>query len=810
MSEFLYRIGRLASRRGRTVVIAWLAILASAGVAFAVGGGHLATGFSIPGTPTAQVTARLAAEFPAVSGGSGTVVFRSEDGSAFTDVEKAAISARIAGVSGIAGVAQVVDPFATEATRAAQQQQIAAGRTQLEQGAAQLQQGQAQIDAARAQATAAGTLAKVEAGLAVQQAGIDQGKAQLDAQKQQLDLGAALLQMSSGIRLVSDDGSAAIASVMFTKTQYDVTPATKSAVESAFGGQPIPGVAVYFSSAIASGIPNLFGTGELAGLVVAAIVLVFMLGTLIGAGLPIVSALLGVGIGALGAMSLSGAVDMVSVTPVLGIMLGLAVGIDYALFIVNRHRRQLKEGYELHESISLANGTSGIAVVFAGTTVFIALLALNVTGIPFLGVMGSVGAACVAIAVLIAVTFTPALLSLIGARVLSRRERAALAAQTAPPVLPPVRPMSTARAIGRVLLGVAALAVVALPATSMRLGLPDGSSESASSTQYRAYSTVAEKFGAGENGPLLVVADLPAASTPDKILADEVRIGKQLAAFRNVVAVAPIGTTPGLTVIAFQVVPADGPTSVSTERLVGDLRAASTLDGGVRIAVAGQASANIDISQKLADVLPLYLALVVGLSLIIMVVVFRSLIVPLIATGGFILSLFAAFGGVVAIYQWGWLGGIFGVHATGPILNFLPTVLVGVLFGLAMDYMLFLTTGMREAYAHGAPARTAVVLGVRAGRSVVTAAAIIMVSVFGGFVFSESSMIRPIGFALAFGVLMDAFVVRMLVVPALMHLAGGWAWWLPKWLDRLIPNVDVEGAALERRHPHVAPEHMAP
>jgi RND superfamily putative drug exporter len=191
-----------------------------------------------------------------------------------------------------------------------------------------------------------------------------------------------------------------------------------------------------------------------------------------------------------------------------------------------------------------------------------------------------------------------------------------------------------------------------------------------------------------------------------------------------------------------------------------------------------------------------------------MVVVFRSIFVALIATGGFILSLFAVFGAVVAIFQWGVLGGFLGIH-TGPILNFLPTILVGILFGLAMDYMLFLTTGMREAYVHGAPARTAVVLGVRAGRSVVAAAAIIMVSVFGGFIFSESAIIPAIGFALAIGVLLDAFVVRMFIVPSLMHLAGDWAWWLPKWLDRLIPNVDVEGASLERRHPHVASDHTA-
>ena len=245
---------------------------------------------------------------------------------------------------------------------------------------------------------------------------------------------------------------------------------------------------------------------------------------------------------------------------------------------------------------------------------------------------------------------------------------------------------------------------------SMRLGLPDGSSESSGSTQYQAYTTVAEKFGAGVNGPLLVVADLTGSPTEDEVLAQQVSIGRQLSAFDDVVAVAPIGTSADGTTVAFQVVPSDGPSSVSTEQLVKQLRAASPLEGGVQIAVAGQASGNIDISQKLADALPLYLALVVGLSLLIMVVVFRSIFVPLIATGGFILSLFAAFGAVVAIFQWGVLGGILGIH-TGPILNFLPTILVGILFGLAMDYMLFLTTGMREAYVHGAPARTAVVAG---------------------------------------------------------------------------------------------------
>ena len=632
---------------------------------------------------------------------------------------------------------------------------------------------------------------------------IDDAPAAIAANEQRLEAGATLLDLSSGIRLVSQDGSTALAAIMFAPPAISVPKETQDAVMAAFG-TPVPGVEVDFSSSIAAGIPSVIGGGELVGLVAAAIVLFMMLGTLVAAGLPIVTALVGVGIGALGALSLSGTVEMVSVTPVLGVMLGLAVGIDYALFIVNRHRRQLMDGYAVEESIALATGTSGNAVVFAGSTVVIALLALNVTGIPFLGLMGTVGAACVAIAVLIAITLTPALLGLAGSRVLRRSETRRLAAQTGPAPVAPAKPMATRTAVARVLVGVAILATLAVPAASMRLGLPVGSAEAAGSTQHQAYDRIASAFGEGANGPLLVVADLPGPQTDDQALEAQARVAETLAGFDDVVAVAPIGMSDDRSVLAFQVLPAEGPTSVSTERLVADLRAASPIDRGITLGVAGQATGNIDISAKLADALPLYLAVVVGLSLLIMVVVFRSLFVPLIATGGFVLSYFAALGGTVAIYQWGWLGSLFGVATPAPILNFLPTILVGVLFGLAMDYMLFLTSGMREAWAHGAPARTAVVLGFRAGRSVVAAAAIIMVSVFGGFVFSDSAIIRPIGFALAFGVLVDAFVVRMLVVPALMHLAGERAWWLPGWLDRLIPNVDVEGAALERQHPHVA------
>ncbi|WP_024287495.1 MMPL family transporter [Cellulomonas sp. KRMCY2] len=811
MAEILFRLGLLAARRARTVIAVWLALLAAAGVAFAVAGGTLANSFSIPGTPTGEVTDRLQADLPAVAGGTGTVVLRTADGTPFTAVQSATISDRVAEASGIDGVETVVDPFATRAQRAEQQQQVDGGLAQLEQGRAELAQGREQLDAARAQAEAAGVLEQAAPELDQQQAALEAGAVELEAGAEQLRLAAALMEMSAEVRTVSADGSTALAIAMFTETSFDVAQETRDALMATFEA-PIPGVVVDFSSDVASGVPEVFGVAEALGLVAAGLVLVIMLGTLVGAGLPILTALIGVAIGALGAMSLSGVVEMASMTPVLGIMLGLAVGIDYALFIVNRHRRQLKHGYDVDESIGLANGTSGNAVVFAGTTVLIALLALNVTGIPFLALMGTVGAMCVAIAVLIAVTLTPALLSLAGTRILSRRERAALVAQqadaataSAVPTVPGRR-MSTTGAVVRVLGGVAGLVLVALPAVDLRLGLPDGSSEAQDTTQYRAYTTVSEQFGAGQTGPLLVVADLPGSPTEAESLAYQVQVAEQLFAQDDVLAVVPVATSEDRTVAAFQVVPAEGPTTESTELLVTTLRELSPLDGGITLGVAGQASGNIDISDRLADVLPAYLGVVVGLSLLILVIVFRSLLVPAIATAGFVLSYFAALGGVVAIYQWGWFGAVFGVDNPGPVLSFLPTLLVGILFGLAMDYMLFIGSGMRESYVHGVPARLAVAQGVHAGRAVVTAAAIIMASVFGGFVFAHSAMIRPVGFSLALGVLLDAFVVRMLVVPGFMHLVGDAAWWLPRWLDRLLPDVDVEGAKLERRHPHHVPE----
>lgn len=855
MANFLYRLGHSSSRHPFVVIGAWLATLLIAGAAFLGFGGTLTDSFSIPGLETERVTDQLAEEIPDLVGGSSRAVFATEDGSPFTTEQQEQVSAALEAATEVSSVTGVIDPFTTQAQLEEQmaqleaapqqiadaqaqiddgqaqldaaQEQLNAGQEQLDAARAQLEAGQQQLDAAIAEAQANGTYdfaadqfaqqqAEIDAGLAQldaqqqqidasqatideQQAQLDDGAAELAAQTEQLELSTSLAEAASGISTVSEDGSAALGIIQFGTNVYEVVQEDKDAVLEAISSSPLDGVTVNFSADIATDVSGVLGIGEVVGVLLAFAVLLVMMRAILPAAQPILTSVIGVGVGVATALAFSDVVEMSSVTPVLGVMLALAVGIDYSLFIVNRHRKQVRTGMDVHESAGLANGTSGNAVVFAGATVIVALLALNITAIPFLGIMGTVAAFSVGIAVLTAVTLTPALLGLMGTRVLSKKDRASIG--SAEHHEEPAKAMSTGRAVVSFVAAVAALLVIAIPALSMRLGLPDGSQEPTDSTQYIAYKTVGEKFGEGVNGTLLVTADLPQSVTDDDLLATQVELIDALMENEDVAAVAPAGVSEDNDFLAFQVIPAEGPSSESTAQLVHDLRAQSPLDDGTEIGVAGEASGNIDVSEKLDSVLPLYLAIVVGLSLIILIIVFRSLLVPVIATLGFVLSLFAAFGALTAVYQWGWLGSLFGVHDPGPILSFLPILLTGILFGLAMDYQLFLTTGMREAYVHGTPAREAVVAGLNHGRAVVTAAAIIMASVFGGFMFSHIALIRPMGFGLAIGVLFDAFVVRMLIMPSLMHLAGDKAWWLPKWLDRIVPDVDVEGAALERSHP---------
>ncbi|MFJ2754316.1 MMPL family transporter [Nocardioides sp. NPDC087217] len=809
MAELLYRLGKSAARRAWLVILAWVLALSGAAGAYVAWSGELTTSFDIPGLPSSEVVDELQEGLPDLAGGSGTIAFQTEDGTPLSATQKQEIRALIASAEDLPDVAAVTDPFQTEAQRKAQaekvtqgQARLEAGRTRLDSAQARLDKAQADIDAARAQLQAAGMpttqIDAQQAALDKQQSKLDDSAADLEANTAKAENGAELLDLSEEIRMVSADGSAALVNVAYSVGRLEMSEETKKATVDHFTDNPIDGVEIGVSSDLSQEAPNPMGPGEIVGVGVAAIVLLVMLGTIIGAGVPLVTALTGVGIGALGALSLSGVVQMASMTPILGLMLGLAVGIDYSLFILNRHRKQLLHGADVKESIALANGTAGTAVVFAGSTVIVALVALNMTGIPFLGLMGSVGAACVAIAVLVAITLTPAILGLVGGRIVSRRARKKVAEQDAAEAH--ARPMPTWRALVTVVASVVALLALAVPALDMRLGLPDGGSEPEGSLAKTAYTITEDSFGAGANGPLLVAAELPDGLNEAGIQRSQLTVAKALADLDDVRAVAPVAVSEDGRTAAFQVVPEEGPNSVSTNELVNAIREMPAVNGDITLGVAGATAVAIDVSQGLNDVLLPYLAVVVGLSLLILILVFRSILVPLIATGGFVLSLLATYGVVVAVFQKGIGAEWIGLDSTGPILSFLPILLVGILFGLAMDYQLFLASGMREAYVHGAPARVAVAQGFRAGRSVVIAAGLIMVSVFGGFIFAESVMIRSMGFGLALGVLLDAFIVRMLLMPALMHLLGRSAWWLPKWLDRILPNVDVEGAALERAH----------
>ena len=754
MAKLLDRLGRFSAKRAWVVLTTWLVLLVLAGGGFAIGFKGLVDSFDVPDTASGDIIAELEEKLPEFSGASGTVVFHTASGEAFTPAHEAQISELVEAMQDLPDVANSVDPFSTEQMRAAQ----------------------------------AGLIEAAE------------GSAMTPEQSHQLEVGKELLGMAEDYHVVSESGSAAIVNISFDKSLMDLPDESKDALMDYLADNAVDGVESDVSNEIAQGVPEIFGISEVIGVLGAGVVLIVVLGSWLAAAFPIVTAVTGVGIGTLGSLALSGTIQMTSVTPVFGVMLGLAVGIDYSLFIINRHRRQLMTGKEVHDSIGLANGTAGTAVVFAASTVVVALLALNVTGIPFLGLMGTVGAFSVFVAALLAVTATPALLGLAGERVLGKKARARLEARRdgtgAPRKSSPAHPMAPWRAIARTLVGIVVLTVIAVPALSMRLGLPTGDSQPVDSTAYKAFTVTEEQFGAGANSTLLVTAALPSDLDEAQTLDAQLDIARVLYEQDGVVAVAPIAVSDDGQLAAFQVLPTGGPNDESTADLVHHLRDLPAVDGEYTLGVAGQAAINIDISQGLADALPLYLGVVVGLSLIIMIVVFRSLLVPLVATLGFVLSLFATYGFITAVFQWGWLSGLFGVTNPAPLLCFLPIILVGILFGLAMDYQLFLATGMREAYVEGSPARVAVSTGYRSGRRVVTAAALIMISVFASFVASDDSMIKSIGLGLAVGVLLDAFVVRMWIMPAVMTLLGESAWWLPRWLDRILPHVDVEGSQL--------------
>jgi RND superfamily putative drug exporter len=598
---------------------------------------------------------------------------------------------------------------------------------------------------------------------------------------------------------VSKDGSTAYATVEYKVKAADLTDADKAALEKAIDKARASGLTVE-----AGGTALATQPAAGIGIALAAVVLLITFGSLAAAGLPLLTAIVGVGVSMAAIMALGSAFGLSMTTGTLATMLGLAVGIDYALFVVSRYREERANGHEPREATGLAVGTAGSAVVFAGLTVVIALAGLTVIGVPMLAKMGLCAAGAVVVAVLIALTLVPALLGMWPDAVLPRRTRknGAAAPSTEGNGGSRWARFVLRRPVAVLVTCVAGLGVLALPAAQLELGMPGDESKPVSSTERRAYDALADGFGAGFNGPLTIVVDVKGAAEPKAAVSD---IAERIGATGGVVSVSPAQFNQAGDAALLSAVPATGPNDERTKDLVQSIRSERPdleRETGATFEVTGNTAMNIDVAQALQDALVPYLAVIIVLALVLLLVVFRSVLVPLKAALGFLLSVLAALGAVVAVFQWGWGAELLGVEQSGPIMSLMPIFLVGIVFGLAMDYEVFLVSRMREAYVHGDRPAQAIVTGFRHSARVVAAAAVIMIAVFSGFIGAQESMIKTMGFGLAVAVLFDAFVVRMAIVPAVLALLGDKAWWLPARLDRLLPRVDVEGAGLGRPKTH--------
>ncbi|MFF5635963.1 MMPL family transporter [Streptomyces sp. NPDC012825] len=608
---------------------------------------------------------------------------------------------------------------------------------------------------------------------------------------------------------VSSDRTIAYADVRFRDEAPEVTEEAKE--ELAIVVEPLRDAGMQVELGGSAMLPQTEagGPAELVGVVVAFVVLAVALGSVVAAGLPLLTALLGVAVGVLGTMFVSRFVEMTGTATVLALMIGLAVGIDYALFVISRHREQLADpDTDWEESIARATATAGSAVVFAGATVVIALAALAVTGIPFLTIMGLAGAVTVLVAVLVAVSLLPAVLGVFGERMRPRRPRRKGGRENrAPGSWGPAWARGVTRTPAVVLVaGVLGLLALALPAKDLRLGLPSYASQPEASTQHKSYDLLTEGFGPGFNATLITVVDTEGIPR-DQRQSAVAHLRGALAADKNVAAVSPPVAGPSGGVVVMAVMPKSSPDAEATTDLVHRMRdkASEVTAAGGTLYITGQTAMAIDVAAKLGDALPLFIGVIVLLALVLLAIAFRSVLVPLKAALGFLLSVGASLGASVWVFQEGHLNGLLDVAAVGPVTSFLPILLTGVLFGLAMDYEVFLVSRIREHYEHSKNAAEAIAQGVSSSARVIVAAALIMVAVFGGFVFNEDPIVKAIGFSLAFGVFIDAFVVRMTLVPAAMALLGRRAWSMPRWLDRLLPDVDIEGARLPAAAPATAP-----
>lgn len=609
---------------------------------------------------------------------------------------------------------------------------------------------------------------------------------------------------------ISEDGRTAYATVTFEDASQDIDPAQARAVVDTAKAAGTDGLQVELGGGAVALTETPEGhLAEAVGVAVAAVVLFLAFGSLAASLLPIATALVSVGTAYAGITLLGHAMTVADFAPMLGTLIGLGVGIDYALFIVTRHRRGLKRGLTVAEAAENAVATTGRAVVFAGATVCIALLGMLILRLSFLNGVAIAASLTVVLTVAASVTLLPALLSYIGPRALSRRERRRLAEHGPEPELPTGFAARWSAFVERhpKLLGALALVVItvlALPTLGLRLGTSDQGNDPQGSTTRQAYDLLAEGFGPGVNGPLTLVTEVGGAE--DRLALDN--LDASLRTTEGVASVTPVSYNSAGDTAYLTVVPESSPQSPQTSELVERLRAEvlprAETGTALDVHVGGVTAGYDDFADVIVGKLPLFVGVVVGLGCLLLLLAFRSIGIPVKAAAMNVAAVAASFGIVVAIFQWGWGSELLGLGSAGPIEPFLPVIMVSVLFGLSMDYQVFLVSRMYEEWLETGDNRRAVRVGLAETSRVINSAAVIMISVFLAFVLSGDRVIAMFGIALAAAVALDAFVLRTLLVPALMHLLGGANWWLPRRLDKLLPRISIEPPECRAAHERLA------
>ncbi|MHC5704104.1 MMPL family transporter [Streptomyces tirandamycinicus] len=797
-------IARWCIRHRLVAVLLWLSALCGVSVAAAFTGTAYSNDYDVPGTESGRAADLLRDGFQGGFDGGDTIVWHSARGSVRAAAVEQRMTAMLERVERLDGVVSVTGPYGESPEPGSEKGadegvEKDAGKA-VGKGAGKGADEGVEKDAGKAVGKGSGKDAdKGSRKDADKGSGNGADKAvEKDAEAGSAKDSGAGSEETGGAAQISEDGRTAYATVVFEGKAGDVPEAQARAVVDTAKAAADDGLQVELGgSATALTETPTSHLAEVVGVAVAAVVLFLAFGSVAASLLPLATALVSVGAAYAGIVLLGHAMDVADFAPVLGLLIGLGVGIDYALFIVTRHRKGLRRGLPVAEAAENAVATTGRAVVFAGLTVCIALLGMLVLGLSFLN--GVAIAACLTVLLTVAasVTLLPALLSFIGMRALSRPERRRLARRGPRPELPTGLSARWSAFVERRpktlgLVATVVMAVLALPAFSLHLGTSDQGNDPASSTTRKAYDLIAEGFGPGANGPLTLVAALDGAD--DRLAMQQ--LPAALRATEGVASVSPVTFNSRSDTAVVVVVPDSAPQSQRTSELVDRLRAdvlpAAGSGTSLEVHVGGVTASYDDFAEVIVGKLPPFVGVVIALGCVLLLLAFRSVGIPLKAALMNVAAVASAFGVVVAVFQWGWGAELLGLGGAGPVEPFLPVIMVSVLFGLSMDYQVFLVSRMYEEWLETRDNRRAVRVGLAETSRVINSAAIIMISVFLAFVLGGDRVIAMFGIGLAAAVALDAFVLRTLLVPALMHMLGGANWWLPRWLDRRLPRISIE------------------